>query len=354
MEKTWLFLLAVLVFVGYKFLASGAPPRCKRPPCPLQWTTDPVIAMLPPVTAAMLPVTTAPVIPVLPVGDPYTKGLVFTLNEAGNSYTVSGYTGTDTEVVIPSFYQEKPVLSIGNNAFYECERLTSITIPDSITSIGEMAFALCVNLTSIELPGSVSSFGKVALSGCFGLKDITVAEHNTVFCSIDGNLYTKNGKRLIQYAIGKSNTSFTVPDTVTLIGEGALAFCSNLISIQVPASVTSIGAYAFRFCTGLTNVTFGENSRLALIGDYAFGDCDSLTNVAFGENSQLTSISRAVFSSCSNLKSIEIPSKVTSIGDLAFRDCTALTIYAEVTEKPSGWNNGWNFSNCPVVWGYKG
>ena len=104
---------------------------------------------------------------------------------------------------------------------------------------------------------------------------------------------------------------------------------------------------------GLTSVTFGENSQLNLLGDYAFGDCDNLANVDLGENRQLMSINRGAFAGCNRLKSIEIPSKVTSIGDFAFRGCNALTVYAEVTEKPSGWNNGWNFSNCPVIWGHK-
>ena len=85
---------------------------------------------------------------------------------------------------------------------------------------------------------------------------------------------------------------------------------------------------------------------------YAFYSCTSLTNVEIGDS--VTNIDYGAFNKCTSLTSIVIPDSVTSIGDYAFYQCTSLTIYCESTKKPSGWDYDWNYSRCPVVWGYKG
>ena len=88
------------------------------------------------------------------------------------------------------------------------------------------------------------------------------------------------------------------------------------------------------------------------IGDDAFKNCTSLTSVVIGDF--VTSIGSYAFSNCTSLKKIEIPDSVKSIGHHAFFNCTSLTIYCETTSQPSRWNSNWNYSNCPVVWGYTG
>ena len=85
--------------------------------------------------------------------------LIFTFDEATQSYTVTDYMGNAATVVIPSTYNDYPVTSIGKSAFYYCSNLTSITIPNSVTSIGSAAFAGCSSLTSITIPNSVTSIG---------------------------------------------------------------------------------------------------------------------------------------------------------------------------------------------------
>ena len=152
-----------------------------------------------------------------------------------------------TSVTIP-----ESVTSIGSSAFARCTSLTSVTIPDSVTSIGSSAFEYCASLTSVTIPDSVTSIGSSAFRGCTNLTSITVGENNTAYKSMDGNLYAKDGKTLIQYAIGKTDTSFIIPDSVTSIGECAFCDCTSLTSVTIPDSVTSIGSYAFYNCTRLT------------------------------------------------------------------------------------------------------
>ena len=166
---------------------------------------------------------------------PATEGLVFTLSDDDTHYSVTGYTGTATEVYIPSVYKGRPVTSIGDSAFEDHYSLTSITIPDSVTSIGYWAFEDCYSLTSIVIPDSVTSIGYRAFYDCSSL------------------------------------TSITIPDSVTSIGNRAFSGCSSLESITIPDSVTSIGRYAFYSCDSLETVYYAgseEDWRKIDIGAY--------------------------------------------------------------------------------------
>ena len=213
------------------------------------------------------------------------------------------------------------VTSIGEYAFYNCSGLTSVTIGNSVTSIGEYAFYNCSSLTSITIPESVTSIRNSSFSGCSGLTSINVDSNNGNYKSIDGNLYSKDETMLIQYAIGKTATEFTIPDSVTSIGRSAFYKCSSLTSITTPNSVTSIGDYAFLGCSGLTSITIPNS--ITSIGQSAFSGCSSLTSIII--LGSLTSIGNYAFQGCSSLTSIIIPGSVTSIGSYAFSDCRSLT-----------------------------
>lgn len=148
------------------------------------------------------------------------------------------------------------VTSIGSSAFYNCSRLTSVTIGNSVTSIGGEAFKGCTGLTNITIPNSVKSIGDYAFHDCDSLSSITVDTNNKSFTSIDGNLYSKNKAKLIQYAIGKTDTSFTIPESVIYINDNAFNGCISLTNITIPDSVTSIGDGAFYGCNKLKTVYY--------------------------------------------------------------------------------------------------
>lgn len=148
---------------------------------------------------------------------------IFTFSETSTAATVTGLTDygkTLSEIVIPNEYNEKPVTSIGDNAFQNGKRLTGVTIPSSVTSIGNYAFRNCSGLTSVTVPSSVTSIGSWAFYGCSGL------------------------------------TSITIPSGVTSIGSSAFRNCSGLTSITIPSSVTSINSYAFQDCSSLASINY--------------------------------------------------------------------------------------------------
>ena len=220
-----------------------------------------------------------------------------------------------TSVAIPP-----SVKTIGYNAFSGCTSLRYVSMPDSVTEIGENAFDNCSSLTSISIPSSVTHIGSDAFYDCSSLIAINVDEKNTEYKSIDGNLYSKDGTTLIQYATGKANTSFTIPTGVTRIGSNAFQGCKNLKSITITSSVTEICNYAFFWCTGLTEIKI-PNSVVS-IGDSAFYKCTNLKSVTIP--SGVTNIKDDVFSHCTSLTSVTIPSSVTNIHWGAFSKCTSL------------------------------
>ena len=212
------------------------------------------------------------------------------------------------------------VTSIGSGAFRNCNRLGEIVIEGNVTSIGQYTFDGCTSLVSVTIPDSVTSIGYGAFDGCSSLTSIVVAEGNTAYCSVDGVLFSKDMKTLLQYPAGRSDDSYIILDSVTSIGRRAFDGCTSLVSVTIPNSVTSIGPSAFSRCISLASVTIPDS--VTFIDSYAFYGCIAFVSIILPDS--VTSIGDYAFSVCTSLASVTIPDSVISIGDCAFRDCTRL------------------------------
>ena len=313
------------------------------------------------------------------------------------TYTVSNGTATITDcdstatgkIIIPSILGGYPVTEIGEEAFYKCDGLTSITIPesitkigdsafedcnslvrvdisdisawckiefsgfmsnplyyannlylngslvtnliipDSVTSISDYAFSYCSSLTNVTIPNSVTSFGDYAFYECNSLIRVDISDVSA-WCKIEFSRYMSNPLNYANnlYLNESLVTNLIIPDSVISISDYAFYDCTGLTSVTIPNSVTVIGDYAFYNCTGLTSVII-PNSVTSL-GEYAFSDCTGLTSATLSNN--LTKIGDFSFSDCTSLTSIIIPDNLTTISDYAFRKCDNLTIVSVGSE----------------------
>ena len=161
------------------------------------------------------------------------------LSETDKTCEITDYTGTATELEIPSTLDGYTVTSIGMGAIDGCSSLTNIDIPDSVTSIGNLAFSSCTSLTSIDIPDGVISIGGSAFMGCYSLAHVNI------------------------------------PDNVTSIGTWAFYHCTSLTQVKIPNGVTQIPHQVFEGCTSLTSVFIPES--VMYIEESAFLDCENVT-----------------------------------------------------------------------------
>ena len=196
---------------------------------------------------------------------------------------------------------EKAVLpeglkKIGLSAFRRTG-LTEITIPESVEMIGRGAF-MHTNLTSVKLPDGVVSIGSIPFADCEQLKEISISADNPGYKTVDGVLYSKDGKLLIQYPCAKGE-EYAIEEGTEEIGYAAFA-SSSLKKVTVPETVRNIDNMGFFECFGLEALQLPES--LEGIGDCAFGE---LYLSAFGVEKV-------------KMDSVHIGPNVTHIGTLAF------------------------------------
>lgn len=261
-----------------------------------------------------------------------------------------------TRITIPNSVQK-----IGSYAFYDCKNLTNFTIPNSVTEIEMCAFVACSSLTNMAIPNSVTELNYAIFRACTNLVNITIP--NSVTRIGDGSF---NATGL---------TSVTIPSSVTSIGTDAFLACKKLPNVTIPSNVTSIGEKAFYSCWGLTSISVEEGnpnyssanglllskdgtqiiqgvngdvvipSSVTSIGRETFAQCRALNSIVIPDS--VVSIDYRAFEDCHELKNIVFGNGVTSIGDTAFYNCRGIT---EITMPNSVANIGNGaFSNCTEI-----
>lgn len=205
------------------------------------------------------------------------------------------------------------------------QEITHLVIPEGVTTLHSQVFAYCQGLVSVSIPSTVTSIGLDAgavgiytFQFCPNLAEIHVDENNPNYKSVDGVLYSKDGKTLIQYPMGKSGSTFTLP-----------------------SDVTKIYSYAFYSCNNLQTVIIPQDSQLTLINSQAFWKCTSLTNITLENCTSLTTIGKSAFEDCTSLTSVTIPASATRILPNAFLGCTNLTTATFVD--PENWLRKGNY-----------
>ncbi len=256
-----------------------------------------------------------------------TNGFFYSISDG--KVTITSYSGTDTELIIPAQIQGYPVTIINSYAFEKCTKITGVTIPEGVTGIGNGAFSGCTKLTSVAIPEGVTYIGSSVFNGCAALASITIPSGvtgiygNTFYgCKALESITIPEGVTYIGYRAFYNCTmltNITIPEGVTVIDEEAFKFCSR-VDVTIPSSVTSIGVGAFQGCQSIASITIPAG--VASIGDYTFSGCYSLVSITIPPS--VTSIGKNAFATCRSLESTTIPSSVTSIGALAFSGCTSL------------------------------
>lgn len=281
--------------------------------------------------------------------------LEFTRNSDG-SYTVTGIgKETETEIYIPNSYQGSPVTAIGERAFYGNDDITHIYLNGGVTSIGESAFDGCTSLsyvqisnsvtkiedraffgtalTSVSIPDTVTWIDAQAFGNCLQLTSLTTPRTNTAYQTIDGDLYNKEGTVLIQYAVGKSAKTFSIPAGVETVESTAFFRAYQLEKIAIPASVKVLGDRVFGTCTALEEISVDEKNTVyrSRSGDLYSADSSTFLQYAIGkENSTFLStddvkaVAEGAFENAKSLKKVTLSATLTEIGKGAFKGCTAL------------------------------
>ncbi len=288
---------------------------------------------------------------IIPPNDPSD----FTYTIENGECTITKYTGSRINVIVPDFIENTPVTRIGSQCFYNNDKITSVVLPDSVTYLDYYAFSGCEGLRAINLPQNLKTIATHAFFGCRGLGTITIPASITIetigshafSCCYSLKTITIPSVKKIDpsaFEYCRQLESITFSESLTELRECAFVECNSLTEVSLPDSLLKIGYSAFRGCTSLPSIQLP--GQLTTIGEKAFENCESLTSVtlpgsitqmenAFEECSGLVSIDISAltvewnyaFRNCSNLKEVKLPEEVKRICYGAFEGCSSLTSF---------------------------
>ncbi len=271
----------------------------------------------------------------------------FSLNDDGNSYTVTSYTGTKSTVKIPEKYKKLPVTAIGEEAFAANKTMTNVVIPDSVTNINYKAFSGCSNLEDIEFSKNITVIEAGAFENCTKLDTVTI------------------------------------PEGVVTVSDGAFLGCTSLSSVSLPKSIDQISGLAFIGCSSLKSITVNSSHPYLTVSDGCLINKNTKTLIVATSDAKIpsdasvTTIGNGAFNG-RNISYIVIPKSVTSVGQFAIANCkklsavyycgtesdyeavtveemnlniTVQSLYFYSESEPTTDGNFWHYVNgLPVIW----
>lgn len=247
------------------------------------------------------------------------------------------------KVTIPDTLGGKSVTAIADRAFYACNDIESITIPEGIKQIGKEAFMDCGSLMSVTLSSSIEKIGEGAFANCTSFNEMLFSAANMNYSIIDNVLYEDDGATLHTYPAGYVKTftgvaSINAKEASTLEEDvGSVGDVTVVTTFEVPASVTKICDKAFYGNTTLTAITVSNS--VSEIGAGAFACCGSLENIYVSEgNANFTTDNQIVYTkdmtemvacpSNASLATVAVSADVQKIRDYAFAGCTGVEDFA--------------------------
>lgn len=203
----------------------------------------------------------------------------YAIKEDG-SIIITKYKGTLPEIKIPNSIGNRPITEIDEWAFFDCQSLKKITLPDSVKVLGYGAFSSCESLKSVDLGKGLEVIGQSAFSACSKLESIIL------------------------------------PESLLELGNGAFYECKSLPEITIPSKITEIGGATFNTCTSLTSINL---NNVRFIRDFAFYNCIALESVSLPRT--LIELGESSFGGCSKLETVEFENDLTVYGNTTFDGC---------------------------------
>lgn len=300
------------------------------------------------------------------------NGISYSIDEEKETAEAIGYDQSSSYVTIPSTItvdgKSYAVVSIGEKAFWDNDKLQSVTIEDGVLDIKMGAFYYCRYLRSVKLPATLKSVGSYAfwkslsLSSIYipasltdlsaeaftegGMSAYEVSPDNPVYSSEDGIMFNKEKTELLHFPAKKYVESYSIPKTVEKIGK--FAFESNQLNdVIFHDKLLTIDDYAFFLCEKLAKADVPNS--VEFVGESAFSRCYNLKEAHIPE--KLTAIPAGLFEYGYQLEKVNIPSTVTSIGNSAFRYCRKmndLSLPEGLVEIRDEAFNGWKMTSLVI------